>query len=172
MVVATDLKAAVQGSVVPVAVSGLDTVDAGQLKVCGTAGSSDQFIQFNFAGVVYNLTSPTNPIVEYTNNGTYIVGNYLTPDPTAAEIRMGFMNINGTTGTAGDSVYVVLPGHRMNLQIFVTCTLTTYDPVGGYIAGSFKGPGNDSLTISGSFKVKRTDLGPGQGRPSGVTSLQ
>jgi len=169
LLVATDLKASVQGSVVPVAVSGLDTVDAGQLKVCGTA-SSDQFIQFNYDHVTYNITSPRWPIVEYTSDGgTYIMGNYMSPDLSTGEIRMRFMDINGTTGTAGDSVKIIVgPPVRMNLQMFVKCTLTTYDPVGGYIAGSFSGPGTDSLTISGSFKVIRTNLGPGTGRPTSV----
>jgi hypothetical protein len=167
LLIATDLKASVTGSVVSVPVSGLDTVNAGQLKVCGTSSTSDQFIQFSYSGVTYNLTLPTATISEYTNGGTYIMGNYLTGDANAGEIRMEFKNITGTTGTMDDSVMVYVPsGHSLSFGL--SCTLTTYDPVGGYIAGSFK-----NVEVSGSFKVVRTNLGPtgaqSGGRPFYIT---
>jgi len=160
LLIATDLKASITGSVVSVSVSGLDTVDAGQLRVCGsTSSTSDQFIQFSVSGTTFNLTEPTSKIVEYTNGGTYIMGNYLTSDPNIGEIRMEFKNINGTTGTLEDTIRVIVPSGRY-IWSPIQCTLSTYDSVGGYIAGSFTTIWTTSGVISGSFKVKRTNLGP------------
>ena len=152
-----DLKTSQQGSQVSVAVNSADTINAGQLTACGV--SIDQFIQFSIGSNTYNLTAPPDNLSENVYSGiTYIIGSNSGGSPT---IRMQFGQLTGTTGTALDSVYASTPtGYYMGA--YLNCTITSFGPVGGVIEGNFTGPvyggsPGGQQTISGSFKVKRTN---------------
>jgi protocatechuate 3,4-dioxygenase beta subunit len=149
-----DFKTSQQGSQVSVAVGAADTVDAGQLTACGV--NISQVIQFSIGGSSYSLTTPPDDITESAYGGlTFIQGGN-----QSQSIRMQFSNLNGTTGAALDSVYITTPAGWYQGG-YLSCTISSFGPVGGVIEGSFTGPmygsSGPQQTVMGTFKVKRTN---------------
>jgi len=152
-----DFKSSQQGSQVSVAVGSADTVDAGKLTACGV--TIDQFIHFSVGGSTYNLTTPPDDIEENVYGGiTYLSGYQANSGSTW--INMQFAQLNGTTGTVQDSINVHVPTSYYG-GAYLKCTITSFGPVGGVIEGSFTGPvygqSGPQQTITGSFKIKRTN---------------
>ncbi len=150
--VAGDLTTGQVGSVITITAD-TGTVSAGTLTACSNV-VVNPYINFTMQGVPYNLSAPSNTVVE---NGDFeFSATGMTPS-----IYLYIQGFNGPGGYSGgnDSAYVVLSGATYIGP--VTYNINTFGPIGGYIQGSFAGTlvnvqnSQSTQTIQGTLDVLR-----------------
>lgn len=157
---AVDATATQQGSKTITASTG--TVDAGQLSACGI--STTQFINFDLDGNSYNIATPPDSISYYYESyGKYYAVDAYTGNYSFPQISFRLPEMTGPGNYSLDSMIV---STQQNYNYYqhegMTCTITSFGQVNGFIEGNFSGTiyfGNINSSpkpVTGSFKVKRT----------------
>lgn len=143
----------------------------GNLQACGV--TTQQFIDYSVNGVSASMTAPADSLMMYVN-----------PQVTPNQIVITGMSLNsgsgGSTGTqyvsfSFDATGIAVGSSQTMAQFFCTnitdstsittpimVNITEYGAIGAYISGNFSGvftgaaPANTPYTITGSFRVRRT----------------
>lgn len=133
-------------------------VDVGKLTACGT--DPTEFVKVNVDGIAINILSPPD-------NVSYSYDHYSDKDffyaTSAANEQVSFRlpNLTASGNVSLDSMYIYVGASN---EVYyqkesLSCNVSTFGPVGGFIEGSFSGTlykSNTGLTATGSFKLKRT----------------
>jgi len=149
-----DLKTKIAGVAVTLTAD-TGVLDAGWLQAC----QYDQQVTYAWS-VDY---SPIDQITYSSNNGTLIHGQRAYSFGPDIYIHMPLLT--GTGPYTMDSLYVYINSAEGYKGYGLSCTITAFGPVGGYIRGTYTGitrlnngsyDTNPPNAISGSFVVKRT----------------
>ena len=155
--VASDLDPAQTGIAVTIQ-AGTDSVNVGQLSACGNLVR--QSIYFSINGISYNFINPSDSVYYRNPSGSSFMG--VATDGSNNQLALYFNTLTGSGNYPG---YFILtaPGSGMtvNGSNQLQMNVTGFDPVNGYITGSFSGTAYDSVVhqtypVSGNLRVIRT----------------
>ncbi|MDR6339161.1 hypothetical protein HNQ91_002212 [Filimonas zeae] len=157
-VVAYDLVALAEGTAKEVAVNGT-TVNAGQLKACGT--SLEQFFTYSVNGVEYNFTAPADSMYArvYKSNTDSIadISVYSSSPYTRLSGSLRAASMQPGTKTF-DYFSFYREGGSFQTGKVLTATITENSK---YLAGTISGTvadssnGNQTYSVTGKFRMKR-----------------
>ena len=151
---ATDLGTGQQSTVATITAD-TGVVNAGQLTACSSPGSTIQYVTYTLQGVPYIFITPNDPVgYNFYGNGSAInAGN----SNSGADLLI--FQLNATGNYANDSIFI-----NTSQGVFrglVSCSVTSFGPISSFIQGTFTGPvsltGGSPTTVTGNFKVQRTN---------------
>ena len=155
--VAVDLNPAQTGSPVTIE-AGTDSVNVGQLSACGNPVR--QYIYFTINGVSYNFINPPDSVYYLPPSGSTMTG--VANDGSNNQLELYFNSLTGVGAYSGYfSLTAPASGLHLNGGDQLQLNVSKFDPVNGYITGTFSGSATDSVAqkiypVSGSVHVIRT----------------